>query len=282
MRCARFFRLDETTSEERASIMTGFVARVRQVLDRAAKPGHKRWLCVRVPLCLCGHDPLGIDLSKWVDVGVDMVNLSAHFIGQQQSDLAIVCRMIPDTAVYLEMTFCSSRHHSMTDEQAYTTAHLVYSRGGSGVSFFNFVYYRRRSNLHSEPPFHIFKHINDPVWLAKQPQHYFLSKWNAPCPNSPLPKSYTLSSDEVSRFDIDMAPLLGGWKTDARLRMQTGTPYDGCQITVRFNGEKFPKRMMYLTRIRIGMMIFIRNLIKSAGGHELPKPCVHGEFRLGC
>ena len=103
MRHFSFFRLDETTGEERCRIMTGFVRRVRELLDRTAKPGRRRRLCVRVPAFLVAHDRLGVDLRQWVAAGVDMANLSYSFFTEQQGDFAEIRRMIPDAAVYVEM-----------------------------------------------------------------------------------------------------------------------------------------------------------------------------------
>ena len=102
MRHARYFRLDETSKAQRIEIMTRFVADVRSVLDRTSRPGQHRWLCVRVPQRLRKHGELGIDLVKWDAAGVDMVNLSGHYVTEQQSDLAQVCRLVPTASVYLE------------------------------------------------------------------------------------------------------------------------------------------------------------------------------------
>ncbi len=161
MRWSAFFRLEETTQDQRVAIMVSFIRQVREALDRNSPSKEKRWLCVRVPLRLSGHAPLGVDLPQWVAAGVDMVNLSCHYTTEQQTELPRICQMIPGTPVYLEMSFTSSRHpkpametdtdkpgssgansdvyRKMAREQLCTTAHLVYARGGAGVSLFNFV-----------------------------------------------------------------------------------------------------------------------------------------------
>ena len=192
MRWSAFFRLEETTQQQRVAIMVGFIKEVREALDRNGSPRHRtRWLCVRVPLRLSGHSPLGVDLPQWVEAGVDMVNLSCHYTTEQQTDLPEICRMIPRTPVYLEMSFTSSRYpkpgtdnlvtrsenidvyRKMTGEQFYTTAHLVYARGGAGVSLFNFVYYRTLTDKKTEPPFEVLAHLKDRQWLARQPAALF-------------------------------------------------------------------------------------------------------------
>ncbi len=44
------FRLDETTEDQRVGIVTEFVARIREALDRGSKAGQRRSLGVRIPL----------------------------------------------------------------------------------------------------------------------------------------------------------------------------------------------------------------------------------------
>lgn len=253
MRHSSFFQLDKTTSKQRTQIMTGFVTRVREVLDKSAKPGQHRWLCVRVPCYLAAHDRLGIDLPAMVTAGVEMVNLSAHFFTEQQTDFPGIRKMIPEVAVYLEMTHCTSSgpavvkgydsctYRRTTDQQFYTTANLVYARGGDGVSLFNFVYYREHGTPgrgpFNEPPFHVFKHLADPLWLSRQPQHYMLGNvWNAPrVPNRPIPRKFL--QDQTVTFTLDMAPPEGGWKSDGKLRIQGKESLKDSQWRASFNGD---------------------------------------------
>ena len=254
MRHARYFRLEETTEDQRVEIMTRFVADVRAVLDRTARPGQHRWLCVRVPLRLRKHGELGIDLVKWVVAGVDMVNLSGHFVTEQQSDLAKVCQLVSTASVYLEMTSVSDRYakpsgprisanevyRKMTPEQFYTAAHLAFARGGSGVSAFNFVYYRSLADPQSrcEPPFDILARLRDPDWVARQPQHYFTTRsGNYAWPALMRSDSNPLRIDRPVKITLDMAPPAGGWQSGGRLRVQSKTSFADRQLIVRFNGE---------------------------------------------
>lgn len=253
MRWSSFFRPEETTEAQRVGIMVGFIREVRAALDK--KPGPHRWLCVRVPLRLSGHSPLGIDLPQWVKAGVDMVNLSCHYTTDPQTDLPAICRMIPGTPVYLEMTFVSSRYgkagpdgqvalsentdiyRKMTDEQFYTLAHVVYSRGGAGVSLFNFVYYRSLTSHKTEPPFHIIPHLKDPAWLAQQPQHYFISNaTNPPSAPSQFVSNHVVKAGQPGTFFIDTAPPAGGWKGEGRLRFQSLAAMAGRDYHVKLNG----------------------------------------------
>ena len=204
---------------------------------------------MRVPLRLSGHSPLGIDLPQWVAAGVDMVNLSCHYTTEQQSDLPQICRMIPGTPIYLEMSFTSSRHpqpgtdkdvyRKMTREQFCTTAHLVHARGGAGVSLFNFVYYRSLADQKTEPPFEVLARLKDRDWLARQPQHYFLSNaTNPPSEPSQFARNRNVSAGKERLFLMDTAPPSGGWKTDGRLRIQSRQPFEQRQPVVRFNDRE--------------------------------------------
>lgn len=235
MRHSRLFRLDQTTQSQRIAIMTDFIGRVRHLLDKTAKPGQRRLLCVRIPFRVAPHGDLGIDLKRWVDAGVDMVNLSCHYTTEQFCDVDIVSKMIPDTPVYLEMGYTNMRYRQlkpnapprsfpaydvyrmMRDSEYYTTAHLAYQRGAAGVSLFNFHYYRgdRGGNTPptdeeyvDQPPFHIIERLKDREWLAAQPQHYFficgsttppisnnLPYWDIPGKNWFGARGYTCASD---------------------------------------------------------------------------------------
>ncbi|MCL2814332.1 MAG: hypothetical protein FWD23_07010 [Oscillospiraceae bacterium] len=252
MRHNNFFKQDETTSEQRLAIMSGFVRQVRETLDRTAKDGHHKWLCVRIPCHLSGHDSLGIDIKTYADAGVDMFNLCSSFFTEQQSDMQEIVRIVPDKAVYLESTSAAAFGESlgpydqsfwrMTDNQYYTLAHLVYSRGGSGVSAFNFVYYRPHHGNpdigpFNEPPFHVFNHAGDPDWLAKQPQHYFLGVNWSPY-NKKTQLTQTLAAGQSVTFALDMAPPTGGWKKGGRFRIQAAANLDGTQWKVTLNGTE--------------------------------------------
>jgi len=257
MRWSAFFRVEETTREQRVAIMVGFIKNVREALDRTARAGQKRWLYVRVPLRLSGHSPLGVDLPQWVRAGVDMVNLSCHYTTEQQTDLPEICRMIPLTPVYLELSFTSSRYpkpgtdkvvtrsenidvyRKMTREQFCTTAHLVYARGGAGVSLFNFVYYRSLTDKKTEPPFDVLARLKDQRWLARQPQHYFLSNaTNPPSEPSQFARNRIVSAGKESLFLMDTTPPSDGWKTDGRLRIQSRRRMEHRQFAARFNGRE--------------------------------------------
>jgi hypothetical protein len=252
MRNYSLFQLDKTTSQERRAIITGFVRQVRELLDRTARSGRRRWLCARVPCYLTALDALGLDLPALEAAGLDMVNVSASYFTLQQSDFAAIRQMVPQTASYMEM--CHSIWNGprvakgydgflfrrATPEQYYTTAHLAYARGAAGMSLFNFVYYREHGGAgrgpFDEPPFQVLQRLGDPAWLARQPQHYYLaSGWGNPfVKRAVLPR--TISAGHAAGFPLDLAPPSGGWKTGGRLRLQSLQPFADRRLAVKLNG----------------------------------------------
>ena len=253
MRFFNFFDLEKTQSKERRAIINGFVKDVRALLDDTAKPEQHRWLCVRVPCFLESHDQLGIYLPDLAEAGVDMVNVSPSYFTVQQTDLPEICKLIPQTPVYLEMchtTVTSTKRlpgseydnfvfRRTTDEQYYTAAHLAYSRGAYGVSAFNFAYYREHGTEgrgpFNEPPFHIFEHMSDRQWLARQPQHYVLTAiWPSP-PSSMYVLPVALIKGKSYTFSMDMAPPSGGWTSDGRLRLESEEDMGNARFSVRVN-----------------------------------------------
>jgi hypothetical protein len=251
MRNYSFFQLDKTTREQRCAIMTDFVRDVRALLDRTARGGRRRWLCARVPCFQAVHDALGLDLAALSAAGLDMVNVSASYFTFQQSDFATLRKQAPQSAFYVEL--CHSIWNGpkirvgydgflfrrATPEQIQTAAHLAYARGADGVSAFNFVYYREHGGAErgpfQEPPFGVFQKLRDRAWLARQPQHYFLSSgWGNPFVKTKvLPRK--LKAGQATTFALDLAPPAGGWQHDGRLRIQAQDSFGKLPFTAQLN-----------------------------------------------
>ncbi len=253
MRFYSFFQLDKTTSEQRVQIVSGSVKEVRALLDRTAREGRRRWLCIRIPLYIKAHDALGLDLPALAAAGVDMLNLSASYFTVQQTDLAAIRKQLPDTAIYLELchsiwngdkltagydTFTFRR---ATAEQLLTTAHLALAQGCDGVSLFNFAYYREHGSAgrgpFSEPPFDLLPKLRDRAALAASPQHWFLAPgWGNPFIRPPM-LPCTINPGKPKGFTLDMAPPKGGWKFEGRLRIQTIEDLPPGEWTATLNGQ---------------------------------------------
>ena len=241
-----FFKSGETTWEERRDIITGFVSRVRDALDRTARGGRHRWLGIRIPCLLRLHDAIGIDVAELEKAGVELFNLSGYYFTIQHTGVGAIRERIEDAAVYLELTHCLARGYAIgkggdattnrrvMDEQFYTSAHLAYRQGANGISLFNFVYYREhgvpgRGPFH-EPPFHVINRLGDPKWLARQPQIYYLAQsWESPIPARAIP-------GRAVTVDLSMAPPTDGWTHDGRLRIQTAFSLEGSEWDAKVNG----------------------------------------------
>ena len=252
MRFNSFFQLEKSTRQQRAEIMTGFVGQVRAVLDRTARNGKRRWLCIRIPCYAKGFDPMGIHLPSMASAGLDMINVSASYFTMQQTDLAKIRSMVPDIAVYSEMCHSIWNGEKMsagydvfpfrrtTREQYFTAAHHAYSQGADGVSLFNFAYYREHGGAgrgpFSEPPFDIISRLRDREWLATQPQHWFLAKgWDNAYIRPPLmPRK--VETGKAVKFELDLAPPVGGWVSGGRLRIQTDKVMENRAWIARLNG----------------------------------------------
>jgi len=254
LRHFNLFRLDQTTSAERATIVTELIRRVRRELDAAAG-SVRRWLSVRIPAALAVHDPLGLDVASLASAGVDMFNLSSnYFTVQQDLDVAEIRRRAPLAALYVEMTHCTmvgadlTRGHGdnfsyrrATAAQYHTTAELQRARGADGVSFFNFTYFREygrepERGPFGEPPFDALPQLAARTFPAGMPRHYFLAPaWRSPYRNRvQLPLKVADAGQASVRFDL--ARPSAGWRTRGWLRLQTETPIPAARWQAKLNG----------------------------------------------
>ncbi len=254
LRTYSFFRADEATPGQRCAIMTALrAATVRALLDRTAR-GRRRWLCARVPCHLPALEVLGLDLPALVAAGLDMVNASAHYFTTQQHDLAAIRRQTQGSTLYFELCHTTWKGEKVavgydvfpfrraTREHLHTAAHLAYARGADGISLFNFAYYRQHGQgagrgVFGEPPFEALKALRDPQALAQEPQHWFIAPgWRAPG-MKPLPVPRKMEPGQSAKFNFDLAAPGGGWKRDARVRIQMDKPPVADEWSATFNGE---------------------------------------------
>lgn len=254
LRFYNYFRVEETSLEERRAIMNAFVCEVRELLDKTTRNSRRRWLCARVPCYLTALDVLGLDLKSLVAAGLDMVNASSHYFTTQLHDLAVIRKQTEGATLYFELCHTIWKGDKMqagydvfpfrraTREHLHTSAHLAYSRGADGISLFNFAYYRQHGQgegrgVFGEPLFEVLKALRDPQTLAQEPQHWFIAfGWRSPGAKPlPVPRQITLNKPE--KFNFDLAAPNGGWKTDARVRIQTDKAPGEGEWNATFNGE---------------------------------------------
>lgn len=124
----------------------------------------------------------------------------------------------------------------------HTSAHLAYARGADGISLFNFAYYRQHGQGEGrgpfgEPPFEALRDLRSPEVLARAPQHAFIaSGWRAPG-MKPLQVPRKIEPGRAAKFNLDLVAPAGGWKKDARVRIQADSRLGGSDWTAAFNGE---------------------------------------------
>ncbi len=255
LRFYSFFRTEETTREQRCAVITGFVREVRELLDRTARAGRRRWLCARVPCYLPALDLLGLDLPALVAVGLDMVNASANYFTTQQHDLAAIRQQTQGATLYFELCHTVWKGEKLmpgydvfpfrrtTREHLHTSAHLAYARGADGISLFNFAYYRQHGQgegrgSFGEPPFDALSALREPQTLAQQLQHWFIAQgWRAPG-MKPLPLPRKISLAQPAPFTLQLAAPAGGWKTGGRLRIQGERSFGESVWRARLNGTE--------------------------------------------
>ena len=248
---------EKTPVEQRREITTGFVRRIREMLDRTAavRGLPRRWLCVRVPARADVRPDQGIDLAALAKVGADMVNLSYSYFTVQDDSVRTAKREIDNDkiAVYAEMTHCTMTGKATngsgtqpflrtTDEQFYTTAQLNYEQGAQGVSLFNFPYYRYHVTddigpFH-EPPFHVIPKLNDRSFLANQPRWYFLTAGRKDRVLGDWPLPTLIQGDDPQVFTLPVSRPRANLEQDKPgiLRLRSDEDISDRDIAVTVNG----------------------------------------------
>jgi hypothetical protein len=173
-----YFFPDEMSFEEKAPIMTAFIRRVREMLDR--RQGKHIPICARVANRLDFVRDMGLDLRACINEGlIDMVNVASCFITQPDGDIEAFRKTFPKTPLHAEICHCISAGRDgrriMTREMFHATAHSFLERGVDGISLFNLPYARPRGQLW--PDYEPIRHITDREFLATRPKHYFVG-WN--------------------------------------------------------------------------------------------------------
>ncbi len=258
------FSVENTSEEERREITIAFVKRIRRALDRKTFAGKRRWLGIRVPARLDIHPDQGVDLAALTqEASVDFINLSYSYFTMQDVAVARARALVPEeTAVYVEMTHTTLTGKALsgsgtqpylrtTDAQFHTTAHLAYEQGATGVSFFNFAYYREHSlpelGPFHEPPFHVLKEVADPDFVARQPHCYFLSEGrNDPVLGDDKQLPALINRNQPQRFALLASPT-PHHQEDGLLRFRSPEDISDRGIEVKLNGQTL-KQVPYVAK----------------------------------
>lgn len=145
-RCSRFFHDDEI--EAGKPVMTAFVRRVRQMLDRVGRGrGRALHLCVRVLPSVEDCLRVGLEVTAWdAERLVDMINVAPAFVHTTGLRIEQFKAQAPNSRVYGELNYLtayadlpSGRHIRFTTFEIYRSSALSFlARGADGVSVFNF------------------------------------------------------------------------------------------------------------------------------------------------
>jgi hypothetical protein len=160
-RAPRFFYNNQM--EEGKKAMTGFVKRVREMVDRVGKErGKSIKLCVRVPETIKKCNMAGLDVVRWDELGlVDMINMSPYYLHSLNIDIEGFKAEIKKAKLYAELEGWSqamavpkgtdyNNGSRLTPATTYRAAALNFlSRGADGILFFNYDYLP-----HGSPQFH--------------------------------------------------------------------------------------------------------------------------------
>jgi hypothetical protein len=238
---------------EKRKILAEFQGQVRAMLDRTTPPGKRRYLSVRVPLALSGHDEFGFDVQAAITAGVDILNCSGWFQSQPMTDLAKIRRLAPEATIFQELTHAAGSLRLLkdprtdgygtdpfprtSDEMLLTAANLAYHRGADGISLFNFVYYRMGGGhlawLVREPPFHVLPKLLERDWLSRQPQFY----WSGPWPYLRQVR-HPIEAGSSGNYRIDIALPNRTLGPHARLRVVCKNPLGDATLIASMNGTR--------------------------------------------
>jgi hypothetical protein len=264
-RVPRFFHDDEI--DEGRPVMTAFVRRIREMMDRIGKERGKHLrLCVRIPDCLPACEKAGLDVTGWDAAGwLDMVNVSSFFYHSMEIDLEGVKAAVRKAKVFGEMnklytqkvpprapgekTSVNSHNatalrRATTFEMYRATAMNFLHRGADGVSLFNLDYVDgdcyNLSVSQLELPLKraempaVLRGITDLRFLEGQSKHY------AVYPNSQMLRpSFPAKDEKTLRFTIADDPAKTKF-AKAVLRVETKEDSAAHRIQVLFNGHELP------------------------------------------
>lgn len=246
MRSPIYFK--ESDVETGREIMTGFVRKIRALLDEwGEKRGKRLSLCVRVPNTLSWCAKVGLDVARWDQEGlIDMVNVSSYFISSPCLELKEYKEIAPNSAIYGEMHYIIDKTRLLngfenncarpTTKEIYRSLAATFlDQGADGLSFFNFDYCRdhyfneaRRYHIKDgEPPHEELRGITDVAALAVRDKHYFVGTNYGPLPmvNNMDVVLYVADKDIPERFN------------HAILRVKTKDPCERVDIGVSVNGH---------------------------------------------
>jgi hypothetical protein len=242
-----YFNQSSTTLSQRQTIISAFIAQVRATLS--ARTDRYRYLSLRVPCDTNVCNEIGINLAALSSLGVDMITVSPSYFTLQASGFAAIKAAVGSLPSNLEMTnndqggymldttsnpevYSSKKTYRRTTyQQLYTTAYVGYAQGATGMSLFNFAYYRNNvyqtggDPPYSDPPLDAMINLKNPTALGTQPQHYFNAGSAGIMTSSEIPVIVTVNKS--FNLDFTLQAPTGGWKNGGVFRLECGFNDEG-------------------------------------------------------
>ena len=229
-RFPRFFR-DADLAGGRA-VMTAFVRRVRDMLDKTGAARGKRLpLSVRVPETLAKCEKAGLDIAAWDAQGlIDMINVSSSYFHTLELGVEEFKARAPHARIYGEMNYVTAQNSAVSKfARRYTTIPVYHAsalnllaRGVDGLSLFNFDY---APAAQREAMTRALVSITDAAYLAQQPKDYVVYPNFGTFPAANEKTFQLLIPDDTKKVRF----------TGALLRVETKAPGQGLRVGVWLN-----------------------------------------------
>ncbi|WP_334319444.1 IPT/TIG domain-containing protein, partial [Termitidicoccus mucosus] len=237
-----------STDEERAErvvIMSAFIGKVRAILDATAKPGQHKWLGAQMPADQAEWNDVGFDPVEWRRQGIEWFNMKPSAARtSQQTALAALRAAVPDATIYYTLFqqsqvwnftgvtgYGNSCFRRTTKEMLENTSRIALARGADGLSFFNFVYYRKHGSFServgpfNEPPFELIPGLLDRAALEQPPGYFFLEVGGL------LFTDGAGASNNSREFQLDILPRKRNTAGTLRLQLITNDEWTGDETT---------------------------------------------------
>jgi hypothetical protein len=296
-RFPKYFR--STELEKGTEVMTGFVRKIRKMLDKVGEQrGKSLKLCVRVPKTIADCRQVGLDVVGWDAQGlVDMINVSSFYVLSLNLGIEEFQARTKRAKIYGEMHYIihKVRMPRERDGLRYTnfetyrgTALNFFHRGADGICMFNYDYVP--SDVRFSGMAEGLKGITDVEYLKGVSKNYveYASRDRVYSAGSPLPAKDEVQVDVVipdntSAMRFDKAVLrvetknscedqeIGVWLNETGLKectLEGVELFPPVQVTKKGYAQREAVKffMVPLEKIVVGKNeVKIRNLDKSKG-----------------
>ena len=232
-RATRYFH--DNQIKEGTPLMTAFVKRIREMLDRIGKEREKSLkLSVRVPYNVTACEKVGLDVSGWDSLKlVDMINISPNYTHSIELGIEDFKAKTKRAKLYGEMNFLTSyigNYYRYTTFEIYRASAMnLFSRGVDGLSIFNYDYVPPSKRLAMVPGL---RRITDMEYLKTMPKDYAIY------PNNTF-SNRTFPATDEKNFRIFVADNTDKVKFERSvMRIETTESCADLQIGVWLNNKQ--------------------------------------------